>query len=133
MWDGGERQLYLARTDDPGARELGMKGAELLSISKNGELAIRLNTVGLGGYSVAGTLARVPLSGGMPRDMLDNVQDADWASRPRRTLPRRFGLEIVAIAGEPEPGTGPIAHRLRRRYPLLESTMIVIARRPLHA
>jgi len=57
-----------------------MKGAELLSISKSGELAIRLNTFGYGGYSASGTLARVPLSGGMPREMLDNVQDADWAA-----------------------------------------------------
>jgi hypothetical protein len=79
-WDGGDRQLYIARTDDPGARELGIKGAELLSISKNGELAIRLNTIGYGGYARSGTLARVPLSGGSPREVLDNVQDADWAA-----------------------------------------------------
>src|SRR3984885_6416925 len=65
-WDGGDSQLYLARTDDPGARELGIKDAELLSISKGGELAIRLNTVGHGGYARSGTLARVPLSGGSP-------------------------------------------------------------------
>lgn len=90
LWDGGERQLYLARTDDPGARELGMKGAELLSISKNGELAIRLNTVGYGGYAGAGTLARVPLSGGMPREMLDNVQDADWAADGERMAVVRY-------------------------------------------
>ncbi len=79
-WDGGDDQLYLARTDDPGARELGLKNAELLSISKNGELAIRINTLFLGGYARAGTLARVPLSGGTPREMLENVQDADWAA-----------------------------------------------------
>ena len=34
----------MSRTDDPGSRELGIKNAELLSISKGGELAIRLNT-----------------------------------------------------------------------------------------
>jgi serine/threonine protein kinase/Tol biopolymer transport system component len=79
-WDGGDNQLYLARTDDPGARELGLKNAELLSISKNGELAIRLNTVRFGGYARSGTLARVPLSGGTPREVLENVQDADWAA-----------------------------------------------------
>ena len=79
-WEGGDRQLYMARTDDPGARELGLKDAELLSISKGGELAVRLNTVGFGGYSRAGTLARVPISGGSPREVLDNVQDADWAA-----------------------------------------------------
>ena len=44
-WEGGTRQLYLARTDDNGSRELGLKDATLLSISKSGELAIRLNTV----------------------------------------------------------------------------------------
>src|SRR5246500_5251503 len=70
----------MARTDDPGARELGLKDAELLSISKNGELAVRLNTVSYGGYARSGTLARVPLSGGSPREVLDNVQDADWAA-----------------------------------------------------
>jgi Tol biopolymer transport system component len=78
-WDGGEPQLYMSRADDPGARELGIKDAELLSISRGGELAIRLNTVGYGGYARSGTLARVSLSGGTPREVLENVQDADWA------------------------------------------------------
>jgi len=79
-WDGEDDQLYLARTDDPGSRELGLKNAELLAISKTGELAIRLNTVVMPGYARRGTLARVPLSGGTPREMLENVQDADWAA-----------------------------------------------------
>src|SRR5271167_4204015 len=79
-WDGGDEQLYMSRTDDPGSRELGIKDAELLSISKSGELAIRLKTMRHGGYARSGTLARVPLSGGTPREVLDNVQDADWAA-----------------------------------------------------
>ena len=79
-WDGGADQLYMSRMDDPGARELGIKDAELLSISKSGELAIRLNTVRYSGYARSGTLARVPLSGGTPREVLDNVQDADWSA-----------------------------------------------------
>ena len=79
-WEGGDTQLYMARTDDPGARDLGMKDAELLAVSKSGELAVRLQTVIHGGYAKAGTLARVPLSGGTPREVLENVQDADWAA-----------------------------------------------------
>ena len=79
-WEGGDNQLYMSRTDDPGSRELGLKDAELLSISKTGEMAIRLNTVGHGGYARAVTLARVPLSGGTPREVLDNVGDADWSA-----------------------------------------------------
>ncbi len=79
-WEGGEKQLYISRTDDPGARELGLKEAELLSISKGGELAIRLNSKFIYGYARTGTLARVPLSGGTPREVLENVQDADWSA-----------------------------------------------------
>jgi eukaryotic-like serine/threonine-protein kinase len=79
-WEGGENQLYMARTNDTGSREVGLKNAELLAISKSGELAIRLNTVFFSGYARAGTLARAPLSGGAPREVLENVQDADWAA-----------------------------------------------------
>ena len=79
-WEGGENQLYMSRVDDPGSRELGIKDAELLSISKSGEMAIRINTVVHGGYALSGTLARVPLSGGTPREVLDNVGDADWSA-----------------------------------------------------
>jgi len=79
-WDDGENQLYLARTDDTVSRELGLKQAELLSISKSGELAVRLNTLFMYGYARKGTLARVPLGGGTPREVLENVQDADWAA-----------------------------------------------------
>jgi eukaryotic-like serine/threonine-protein kinase len=79
-WEGGENQLYMSRVDDPGSRELGIKDAELLSISKGGELAIRLNGIGHGGYARSGTLARVPLSGGTPREVLENVGDADFSA-----------------------------------------------------
>jgi eukaryotic-like serine/threonine-protein kinase len=89
-WEGGDRELYMARTDDVGSRELGIKNAELLAISKNGELAIRLNTKYLGGYSRFGTLARVSLSGGTPREVLDNVQDADWAADGEKLAVVRF-------------------------------------------
>lgn len=102
-WDGGAHQLYLARTDDPGARELGLKEAEILSISKNGELALRLNSLNFGGYSRAGTLARVSLSGGAPREVLENVQDADWAADGEN-------LAVVRIA----PGT----RHWRLEYPV---------------
>ncbi len=79
-WEGSVNQLYISRLDDPGARELGIKEAELLSISKGGELAIRLNTQNRGGYARSGTLARVPLSGGTPHEVLEDVQDAEFSA-----------------------------------------------------
>jgi eukaryotic-like serine/threonine-protein kinase len=78
VWDGGDRRVYISRPGENGATDLGMTNAEVLSVSKNGELAVRLNTVFGSGYEQWGTLARVPQSGGAPREILDNVQDADW-------------------------------------------------------
>ncbi len=102
-WDADSSQLYMARTNDPGARELGLKDAELLSISRNGELAVRLNTVFFGGYARSGTLARVPLSGGKPREVLDNVQDADWDAN---------GENLAVVRYVPE------NHHWRLEYPI---------------
>jgi len=79
-WEGGPDQLYIARSGDNGSSELGLKNADLLSISKNGELAVLLNGLFSTGYIRVGTLARVPLSGGTPREVLDNIGDAEWAA-----------------------------------------------------
>jgi serine/threonine protein kinase len=60
----------------PGSREyrsLDLPQARILSISSSGEMAILLGT------TTPGTLARVPLSGGAPREILENVNDADWS------------------------------------------------------
>ena len=89
-WEDGTDQLYLARTDDTVSREFGLKNAELLAISKNGELAVRLNTVFMSGYERVGTLARVPLGGGSPREVLENVQDADWSADGQSLAVVRF-------------------------------------------
>ena len=80
VWEDGKQQLFLARTNDNGTRPLGITAANLLAVSKNSELAIRLNTINMGGYARMGTLARLPLSGGTPREVLENVGDADWSS-----------------------------------------------------
>ena len=79
-WVGSPSQLYIARPGDTGSAEVGLKEAELLSISKSGELAVRLHSQYFGGYARAGTLARLPLSGGSPREILENVQDATFAA-----------------------------------------------------
>jgi eukaryotic-like serine/threonine-protein kinase len=92
-WDGGDPELYIASGGDPGARELGLKDAELLSISKNGELAVRLRSKYFDGYARTGTLARVPLSGGTPRELIDNVQDADWAADGEKMAVVRYAPE----------------------------------------
>jgi WD40 repeat protein len=89
-WDGGDSGLYLTRPGDPRARELGMKDAELLAVSSTGELATRLGTHGVGGLMEIGTLARSPAGGGTPREMLDNVADADWSPNGENLAVTRY-------------------------------------------
>jgi len=48
-------------------------------VSASGEMAILLDAHYTLGFQRSGTLARAPLAGGVPRQVLDDVQDADWA------------------------------------------------------
>ena len=52
--------------------------AEILAISRTGQLAISLERHWAGRFIWSGTLAQVPLSGGAPRELLENVHWADW-------------------------------------------------------
>ena len=78
-WEGRPLELFSTRPESPEFRSLGLPGADLLAISRQGELAISLNRHYYLGYESSGTLARVPLAGGAPHAILENVQDADWS------------------------------------------------------
>ncbi|HEY6050776.1 MAG TPA: hypothetical protein VIZ58_05960, partial [Thermoanaerobaculia bacterium] len=71
--------VFTTRSESSESRSLGLTGASLLAISSSGEMAVSLNQHFLFGFEAAGTLARVPLAGGAPREILENVQDADWS------------------------------------------------------
>ncbi|HSB36849.1 MAG TPA: protein kinase [Thermoanaerobaculia bacterium] len=78
-WGDRPAEIYLTRIGSPETRPLGIPDANLLSVSPSGELAIQLKKSNLFGVVGTGTLARVPLGGGTPRQILENVISADWA------------------------------------------------------
>src|SRR5207249_3384445 len=78
-WDGNPIDVYVANRDDPGARSLGVSGDPLLAVSRKGELAILTHAQYLYQSSYVGTLALLPPSGGSPRELLENVREADFA------------------------------------------------------
>lgn len=78
-WNGNPSELFSARRDSPEARSLGLTDADILAISSTGEMAVMLNRKYLGHFTNRGTLARLPLSGGAPRELLEDVVCADWA------------------------------------------------------
>ena len=78
-WEGLPLDVFTTRPESSESRSLGLTGAGVLAISSSGELAISLNHHSLFGFETVGTLARVPLAGGAPREILENVEDADWS------------------------------------------------------
>src|SRR5579863_283086 len=78
-WEGNPIDLFVTRPDSPESRPFGLSKAEVLSISSEGEMAVLLNSHNIDPYINVGTLGRVPLGGGAPREVLENVQWADWS------------------------------------------------------
>ena len=80
-WDGNPVEVFAARPESPESRALGLAGSEILAISPAGEMAISMGSRQAGPWTTRGTLAMVSLAGGTPREMLENVQWADWAPK----------------------------------------------------
>jgi Tol biopolymer transport system component len=75
---GGRPQLFTTATNSLESRPLGVSDAKVLSLSTRGELALLLRPRFLRGYVETGTLARMSVSGGGIRELLADVQEADW-------------------------------------------------------
>jgi eukaryotic-like serine/threonine-protein kinase len=79
-WGVDPYGLFMTRRDSVESRRLDVPNAKLLGVSSSGELAflrgpqstLRLLNAGVG------TLLRVSLTGGGPRELLDDVIAADW-------------------------------------------------------
>jgi eukaryotic-like serine/threonine-protein kinase len=86
-WAGNPSEIFVSRVGSSDARPLGIGPSELLSVSRNGELAVLMKPR-FDVWWASGTLATVPLEGGTPREFAENVTAADWA-------PDGSGLAIV--------------------------------------
>ncbi len=75
---GGTPDTYSIREDYPASMPAGSAGPLLLSISRQGQMAVLMRPKYFAHYEWGGTLATSPLGGSAPREMLENVVDADW-------------------------------------------------------
>jgi eukaryotic-like serine/threonine-protein kinase len=85
--------IYMQRLSAPSPHPQDLLGAELLAVSRQGELAV------LGGSArpefdaphrdETGTLARVSLGGSAPRELLPEVEAADWSPDGQLAVVRR--------------------------------------------
>jgi serine/threonine protein kinase/Tol biopolymer transport system component len=79
-WQGSPVDVFTARPEAPEARSMGLNRTQLVSVSSASEMAVLLNSKAIGTWVNMGTLARAPLVGGAPREVLEHVQWADWSA-----------------------------------------------------
>jgi eukaryotic-like serine/threonine-protein kinase len=75
----GVPDTYVIRADYPTSVSAGLHGAIVLAISRQDQMAVLVRPHFYAQNQWGGTLASVPLGGSGPREMLDNVYDADWS------------------------------------------------------
>jgi len=78
-WEGAPIDTFTTRFGTPESRLVGVPHAEILSISSTGEMALLLESQQIKSQVHSGTLARMPMVGGAPREVLEDVQWADWS------------------------------------------------------
>jgi Tol biopolymer transport system component len=100
-WGASPSELLTTRVAATGSRPLGLRDAAILAISSREEMAILLRPKVVSFFTTEGTLARVPLAGGTPREVLEGVLSADWS-------PDGKELAVVHVVGD----------RYRLEYPI---------------
>jgi serine/threonine protein kinase/Tol biopolymer transport system component len=91
-WGGKPMSIFSVRADSPESRDLQIgEGTDLLAVSRDGQLAISLRRHVIGYLRESGTLAQVPIAGGAPRSILDDVEFADWSPDGRLAVVRTVG------------------------------------------
>ncbi|MGB6386210.1 MAG: protein kinase, partial [Terriglobales bacterium] len=78
-WEGKPLRLFTTRPESPESHDLEPAGADVLAVSSTGEMALSIASHPIAQFLYSGTLARVPLVGGAPREIMENVEFADWS------------------------------------------------------
>jgi Tol biopolymer transport system component len=77
---GNHTRLYVIRPDYPEPQPIGADDVHLLAVSSKGELAVLARARFTGHHRLfRGTLARTPLEGAAPREIMNDVREADWS------------------------------------------------------
>jgi len=79
-WEGDPEAVFISSPNSTESRDLGLPQTEVLAVSPSGQMAVlRHFTVSPDHFLHRGTLAQVSVGADAPRDLLDNVEAADWA------------------------------------------------------
>ena len=97
-WEDKPLELFASTPGDPHARSFALPSADVLAVSPTtGELAISLGRRYSRGWVSSGTLARVPIGGGAPRELVEDMQEADWSPDGKQLAIIRQALTVWQI------------------------------------
>ncbi len=105
-WDGKPMEIFVGRLDSPESRPFGLSGAEVLSVSRSGDMAVSLGRRISIPFTRTGTLARLGMTGGgAPKEIFEDIQWADWS-------PDGQSMAVVREAGGKVRLEFPVGHTL---------------------
>jgi eukaryotic-like serine/threonine-protein kinase len=104
-WDGAPIEIFSNDLKIPGARSVGIPASHLLAVSSTGEMAVLQAVHTPFMFTFRGTLGQVPLTGGSPRQIAEDVTGADWS-------PDGKMLAIVRVVGGKQRLEYPVGHIL---------------------
>lgn len=91
-WNGEPYRLYSTRLGGAQSRAIDLAPADLLALSKQGQLAVSPSRPAIDGWEPNGTLAVTAIAGGAPRELYSDVVGADWTpDAASMAIVRRIG------------------------------------------
>jgi Tol biopolymer transport system component len=102
-WNGKPVEVFAGLPDSPDYRPFGLEGAEVLSVARTGgSMAVLQNRVAVDAYRQTGTLAQVSVvSAAAPRDILKQIEWADWAPEGKSLAIVRMGPSKMRLEYPP--------------------------------
>ena len=92
-WEGSPQTVFISSPNSTESRDLGLSQTIVLAVSSAGQIAVlRHFRVSDNAFTHMGTLAQLSIGADAPRDLLDNVEEADWT-------PDGTALAVIHLSG----------------------------------
>jgi len=92
-WEGNPQAAFISSPNSTESRDLGLSATQVLAVSPDGQMAVlRRFRISDNRFTSIGTVAQLSIGADAPRDLLDKVEEADWA-------PDGNTLAVVHVVG----------------------------------
>lgn len=97
-WDNAPFAVFSTTIASPESRRLDLPPAGILAVAPSGELALSLGCSFVAASGTCpGTLARAPMHGGAPREIVADIRTADWGPDGTLALARRDETGLLSV------------------------------------